>query len=689
MPIVPRSQQTITTRPLNLDVGGLNLSSPPIGVGQREATESIRGFAKTITDFALNEKTKADDSMIMDAFGKFIPATGALLSDPEKGAYNKKGSQVLDSDFISDETKRFDEVARIVGSGLRNRDQITRFNKIISIERAGHIGKLQTHFLTESNTFAEQSKKSAVIAARNSAAENFADPVLRRRRILELQEAIIQRGIETGKPLDQISNEVLIETSKTHVNVIVQMLNNKQFSMARQYLDSITGKPEGLLTPGNIDLSDRPSVLLPSGKRASIISMGIGDNGREILIPTVSDDGKLLSKKEAIALFKKTGKHLGVFSNEKDATDFAKRLSRSQGLRGRGITTDQLTTPDEKVIRDLLKVEGVNNSALFLSRKIITENPNDFRKRRDDLNKIKDPELFSKTRSFLLGMERDAIEAISNEKVILIDKGIRDIKNKMEIIKGNPDDFIGPQTGDPIDLMDINIRENLGHDELNIVRKSINPPEQTTAQEWVRLTEDFYNNRNKYQKMTDLQLLSVTKNLAEKDKLSFVELVRASRSSDDRARLKAGESISTAKFNREGLKGVARSMLGIDPGFGSIKDQGLWEDFVVFSEQQIKEIGVAKGRPINTQEQPEFFRQFARDFVSTRVENKFFGGTKTIIGKKKLFQFTFEDMDEADVNDIIFILRTKRGIKNPNKQQVLDYFQLLQSFSEDPESRIQ
>jgi hypothetical protein len=58
--------------------------------------------------------------------------------------------------------------------------------------------------------------------------------------------------------------------------------------------------------------------------------MSINQDGVEWLIPTVSDDGRILSEQQAIDLFNKTRKHLGGFVNPDFATRYAERLHQQQ-----------------------------------------------------------------------------------------------------------------------------------------------------------------------------------------------------------------------------------------------------------------------------------------------------------------------------------------------------------------------
>jgi len=88
----------------------------------------------------------------------------------------------------------------------------------------------------------------------------------------------------------------------------------------------------GLVEPGNIDVSKLPAVRNADGTYSTVRSMGVNINGKEVLIPTVVN-GRVVSDKEAIDHYLKTGKHLGVFSTPKESSAYAEKLHQMEAQR--------------------------------------------------------------------------------------------------------------------------------------------------------------------------------------------------------------------------------------------------------------------------------------------------------------------------------------------------------------------
>lgn len=85
-----------------------------------------------------------------------------------------------------------------------------------------------------------------------------------------------------------------------------------------------------MVSPGNIDIGRRPVVKNPDGSISTVRSMSINVDGNEVLIPTVSEDGRVMSDDEAIRQFQQTGRNLGRFRNVQGATNYAERLHEQQ-----------------------------------------------------------------------------------------------------------------------------------------------------------------------------------------------------------------------------------------------------------------------------------------------------------------------------------------------------------------------
>ena len=104
--------------------------------------------------------------------------------------------------------------------------------------------------------------------------------------------------------------------------------------LAKDKYEDLEGKKYFNGYKGNIDLFNRDTGLYDkNGKLMTVDSIGIEEDGKNIVIPTVvNQNGKWvhLSKDDAIDWYHQTGEHLGIYKSQEEADEIAQKIHEQQ-----------------------------------------------------------------------------------------------------------------------------------------------------------------------------------------------------------------------------------------------------------------------------------------------------------------------------------------------------------------------
>jgi hypothetical protein len=322
--------------------GGVQTSSGVATIDGGYIARGVQAFGAGVS--SLGEDLKRQDKLNQEN----------QFRDEEVAAKGTLGVSLVDLDTKADgiaDPDQLDKVApeyeRALGTAAsaitdpRRRQQfVDQHLPMIALKKAT-LGQVSRKYRDDSMVAAADNdlvtlREKALTTDDPNLKEQMADSA---RGIVEgLQRRGVITAVEGGKRLRQWGQEFLAQDLEVRAR---QALASGDIAGARAIQAEAGGaatgdryaavpNPTGLVERGNIDLYARPRARNADGTVSTVRSISIEEDGREILIPTVAPDGRILSDKDAVQQYHQTGQNLGKFATAKDADTYAEALHKQQ-----------------------------------------------------------------------------------------------------------------------------------------------------------------------------------------------------------------------------------------------------------------------------------------------------------------------------------------------------------------------
>ncbi|TNV22126.1 hypothetical protein FH968_04425 [Buttiauxella sp. B2] len=338
MPVVPTVQgRQVQSQGVSTSGFSMQPQSDLLGGMAKVAEQYVGAFAEA--------KQRANVAMAQDASLQLSQQASSLLNDPQKGLLNLQGKNAIGKGM--EYTTAFDQAAEQIGATLPDDASRQSYLQQAQQQRIQFTTQAGRHEVSQVNAYEQGQFAATLTNNAQSAAGLYGDNAAYLSANKQTFDQIDQYGVAHGWSDEQITAKKIEFKEKVADNALSNWSNQNSIEFIHsngELSDTVSGskrataspyggEPEttkGMKTQGNIDIYNRPKVKNADGSVSTVRTISIGTDDGEVLIPTVSDSGKIMSDEDAIAQYEKTGKHLGVFDNPDDATAYAETLHNQQ-----------------------------------------------------------------------------------------------------------------------------------------------------------------------------------------------------------------------------------------------------------------------------------------------------------------------------------------------------------------------
>lgn len=238
MPSVPQyGQPQVQEQALPNVRVGVDAPAEAFGGGASRISDAAGGFAKQVHDIAVQEKQKADEVAVTEAWNRTVQKKNELLYHPEKGAINRRGKNAFG--VTEEYGGEFDKFADGVTESLSNPEQRAFYEKMRGRVRGDLEENLTRHTFQEGEKFEQATFESTISTLEDDAIQNYHQTGKVTENVGLLRAQIESYAAKKGMPAEWVKDKTNERAAGVYSGIISRMLANGQDIKAKELYDDV------------------------------------------------------------------------------------------------------------------------------------------------------------------------------------------------------------------------------------------------------------------------------------------------------------------------------------------------------------------------------------------------------------------------------------------------------------------